>query len=127
MVSGSLVGVLLMGRSTVTLFTARIFFVARLDRLVRRSRSRGGSSCAQFDARMGRPSLAPGCYFQLLLVGYFEGLDSEQATDPMVERKNSQPRVDRRQSSKAPWLGISDDLRQEHDPILHTLPHRVQL
>ena len=38
-VSGSLVGVLLMGRSTVTLFTARIFFVARLDRLVRRSRS----------------------------------------------------------------------------------------
>ena len=39
MVSGSLVGVLLMGRSTVTLFTARIFFVARLDRLVRRSRS----------------------------------------------------------------------------------------
>ena len=38
-VSGSLVGVLLMGRSTVTLFTGRIFFVARLDRLVRRSRS----------------------------------------------------------------------------------------
>ena len=28
---------------------------------------------------MGRPSLAPGGYFRLLLVGYFEGLDSERA------------------------------------------------
>src|SRR3989475_10224656 len=27
---------------------------------------------------MGRPSLAPGQYFRLLLVGYFEGLDSER-------------------------------------------------
>ena len=25
---------------------------------------------------MGRPSLAPGCYFRLLLLGYFEGIDS---------------------------------------------------
>jgi transposase len=28
---------------------------------------------------MGRPSLAPGRYFRLLLLGYFEGLDSERA------------------------------------------------
>ena len=36
--------------------------------------------CAQFYApNMGRPSLAPGRYFRLLLVGYFEGLDSERA------------------------------------------------
>lgn len=28
---------------------------------------------------MGRPSLAPGLYFRLLLIGYFEGLDSERA------------------------------------------------
>jgi transposase len=27
---------------------------------------------------MGRPSLAPGAYFRLLLVGYFEGIDSER-------------------------------------------------
>jgi transposase len=27
---------------------------------------------------MGRPSLAPGRYFQLLLLGYFEGIDSER-------------------------------------------------
>ena len=34
---------------------------------------------AQFYAdTMGRPSLAPGIYFRLLLIGYFEGLDSER-------------------------------------------------
>ena len=34
--------------------------------------------CAKFYAEnIGRPSLAPGIYFRLLLVGYFEGLDSE--------------------------------------------------
>lgn len=36
-------------------------------------------ACERFyAARMGRPSLAPGVYFRLLLVGYFEGLDSER-------------------------------------------------
>src|ERR1700736_1616836 len=35
--------------------------------------------CARFYAeKMGRPSLAPGRYFRLLLVGYFEGIDSER-------------------------------------------------
>ena len=35
--------------------------------------------CAKFYApRMGRPSLEPGAYFRLLLVGYFEGLGSER-------------------------------------------------
>src|SRR5207302_9739194 len=33
--------------------------------------------CARFYAeKMGRPSLAPGRYFRLLLMGYFEGIDS---------------------------------------------------
>ena len=35
--------------------------------------------CAKFYAeRMGRPSLAPAVYFRLLLIGYFEGIDSER-------------------------------------------------
>jgi transposase len=35
--------------------------------------------CAQFYAPiMGRPGLPPGRYFRLLLVGYFEGIDSER-------------------------------------------------
>ena len=35
--------------------------------------------CAKFyDPKMGRPGLAPGIYFRMLLIGYFEGLDSER-------------------------------------------------
>jgi transposase len=36
-------------------------------------------SCAGFyHARLGRPSLAPGLYFRVLMIGFFEGLDSER-------------------------------------------------
>src|SRR5712692_1039975 len=48
--------------------------------------------CRRFYAKiMGRPSLSPGCYFRLLLVGYFEGIDSERgiawrATDSLAVR-----------------------------------------
>ncbi len=35
--------------------------------------------CGKFYApTMGRPSLAPAIYFRLLLIGYFEGIDSER-------------------------------------------------
>jgi transposase len=35
--------------------------------------------CRRYYAeRMGRPSLPPGVYFRMLLVGYFEGIDSER-------------------------------------------------
>jgi transposase len=35
--------------------------------------------CAAFYAeKMGRPGLPPGIYFRLLLIGYFEGIDSER-------------------------------------------------
>jgi transposase len=38
------------------------------------------SRCREFYAPgIGRPSLSPGRYFRLLLLGYFEGLDSERA------------------------------------------------
>src|SRR3954451_12852209 len=37
------------------------------------------AECAQFYAdENGRPSLTPGTYFRLLLIGYFEGIDSER-------------------------------------------------
>jgi len=37
------------------------------------------TECAQFYAeKNGRPSLTPGTYFRLLLIGYFEGIDSER-------------------------------------------------
>ncbi len=37
------------------------------------------TECARFYADgNGRPSLPPGTYFRLLLIGYFEGIDSER-------------------------------------------------
>ena len=37
------------------------------------------AQCRRFYAPvMGRPSLAPGRYFRLLLIGYFEGIDAER-------------------------------------------------
>ena len=37
------------------------------------------ASCAGFyHARLGRPSLAPGLYFRIMMIGFFEGLDSER-------------------------------------------------
>jgi transposase len=54
------------------------------DRFVEKKRRR---FCAP---RIGRPSLAPGGYFRLLLLGYFEGINSERiawrATDSLVIR-----------------------------------------
>jgi transposase len=50
------------------------------------------AQCAGFYAEtMGRPSLPPGIYFRLLLIGYFEGLDAERAiawraADPLALR-----------------------------------------
>ena len=48
--------------------------------------------CGKFYAKVGRPSLPPGIYFRLLLVGYFEGIDSERgiawrAADSLALRK----------------------------------------
>lgn len=34
--------------------------------------------CKSFYSKTGRPGLAPGIYFRLLMVGYFEGIDSER-------------------------------------------------
>lgn len=34
--------------------------------------------CSKFYAENGRPSIAPGVYFRMLLIGYFEGLESER-------------------------------------------------
>ena len=51
------------------------------------------AQCRRFYAPvMGRPGLAPGRYFRLLLVGYFEGIDSERgiawrAADSLAVRR----------------------------------------
>ena len=56
-------------------------FYARLNQLLREQGfdDFAESQCAEFYAdTIGRPGLAPGIYFRLLLIGYFEGLDSER-------------------------------------------------
>lgn len=44
------------------------------------------SVCASYYAvEKGRPSIAPGVYFRMLMIGYFEGLDSERGIDWKVK------------------------------------------
>jgi transposase len=57
-------------------------FYAQLNRLLDAADFDGyvEGVCQRFYAEtMGRPSLPPGRYFRLLLIGYFEGLDAERA------------------------------------------------
>jgi transposase len=55
-------------------------FYERLNRLLskRGFDAFAESACASFYSSTGRPGLAPGVYFRALLVGYFEGIDSER-------------------------------------------------
>lgn len=55
-------------------------FYERLNRLLgkRGFDTFAESACQTFYAKVGRPGLAPGVYFRALLVGYFEGIDSER-------------------------------------------------
>ena len=40
------------------------------------------AQCAlDYAPRLGRPSLPPGRYFRMLLIGYFEGIDSERGLE----------------------------------------------
>jgi len=70
------------------------------------------AQCATFYAEtMGRPSLPPGIYFRLLLIGYFEGIDSERgiawrAADSLALRD---------------FLGVSlEDAPPDHSTISRT-------
>jgi transposase len=55
-------------------------FYERLNRLLDKRHFDGFAEdvCQSFYAKVGRPGLAPGVYFRALLVGYFEGIDSER-------------------------------------------------
>jgi transposase len=56
-------------------------FYTRLNQLLREHGfdDFAEAQCATFYAEtMGRPGLSPGIYFRLLLIGYFEGIDSER-------------------------------------------------
>ena len=82
------------------------------------------AQCAPFYAEtVGRPSLTPGTYFRLLLVGYFEGLDSERgiawrtALDPHIGFINTPGFVG--------WLEMPAQPLLEFRPVaLHPAPDR---
>jgi len=42
--------------------------------------SRGAPRYYEQEEERGRPSIPPGVYFRMLLVGYFEGIDSQRAS-----------------------------------------------
>lgn len=55
-------------------------FYERLNKILDRGKFDGFAehACESFYSNTGRPGLAPGIYFRLLMVGYFEGIDSER-------------------------------------------------
>ena len=74
--------------------------------------------CRPFYAEiMGRPGLSPGMYFRLLLIGYFEGIDSERgiawrAADSFALRD---------------FLGIGlEDAPPDHSTISRTLEMKAK-
>ena len=58
----------------------RHVFYDRLNVLLREAEfdRRVEDICEPFYAERGRPGIAPGCYFRMLFVGYFEGIDSQR-------------------------------------------------
>src|SRR5438876_9480796 len=56
-------------------------FYAKVNEILERNKidKRLEHLCKRFyKPVMGRPSMAPGVYFRMLLLGYFEGIDSER-------------------------------------------------
>jgi len=55
-------------------------FYCRLNQILRQQGfdAHVSSLCEKFYAETGRPSIPPAVYFRMLMIGYFEGLDSER-------------------------------------------------
>ena len=71
-------------------------FYQRLNELLDREKfdQFAEGECARFYAdRNGRPSLTPGTYFRSLLIGYFEGIDSERGIAWRVADSSCAPRT----------------------------------
>src|SRR5947209_17256385 len=83
-------------------------------------------SCEGFyHARLGRPSLAPGLYFRIMMIGFFEGLDSERGIGvasgrfthaaavslPWIGREHARPCDDFADQAADRWRDPSTDLQ----------------
>src|SRR6266536_3254532 len=97
-------------------------FYERLNRLLEENHFDGfvEGLCQRFYAeKQGRPSLAPGIYFRLLLIGYFEGIDSERGIAWLAEAsgiktptREDLARLDRKRAHK----GSNEEWEHPHDP-----------
>ena len=95
------------------------------------------SQCAPFYADgVGRPSLTPGTYVRLLLIGYFEGIDSERGAVYANRRRSRGARGRRLQRRRSEYLerpnahlyetgGMRRTHRRGHANILKRLLARV--
>jgi transposase len=63
-------------------------FYQRLNKVLERSdfdRFCEGHCRRFYHEELGRPSLAPGIYFRLMMIGFFEGIDSERGISWLSE------------------------------------------
>ena len=75
------------------------------------------TSCADFyHQKLGRPSLPPGQYFRIMMIGFFEGLDSE---------REAWARVEPVQSVCKGRIGLSSSDKFGDDPPGRRLGHQV--
>lgn len=49
--------------------------------------------CIPYYKKGGRPGIPPGVYFRMLLIGYFEGLDSQRGIHPVTLPQAQGPRA----------------------------------
>src|SRR5438270_608186 len=67
--------------------------------------------CERFYAEtLGRPGLVPGIYFRLLMVGYFEGIDSERGIQTPTREQLA--KLDRKRKKK----GSNEEWQHPQDP-----------
>ena len=85
-----------------------------------------GLCSAFYAARLGRPSLRPGRYFRMLLIGYFEGLSSERGIAWRVADSLSlRSFLDLELSESAPDHSTLSRTRRLIDVETHTAAHHV--
>jgi hypothetical protein len=73
-----------------------------------------------YHEKLGRPSLAPGMYFRVMLIGFFEGIDSERGDLPP---KSVHLRI--RQTSDSPSaVGAGMGEREGEGTAFESLPPR---
>ena len=104
-------------------------FYERVNRVARRGRLDAfvEEQWAKFYADgVGRPSLGPGGYLRMLVLGYFEGLDSERAIAWRAADSLSCDR--RRDASGGLHLGAATDLPAFFGPVItgRTAPVEVR-